>query len=139
MSKKFEFLKSREEVFPGGTIRRANKSTFPALKGFTLQSLILEKGAVRHPHIHTNAAQMDFVVTGTARVGIAGPGYVEIHDVVAGDVTFIPTGHLHWIENTGDGDLHFLLMLTNEEADTMELSAMLDAVPESVRSYCKAK
>ncbi len=137
MSKKFEFLKSAAESFPGGTIRRANKKSFPELKGFALQSLILEKGAVRHPHIHTNAAQMDFVVSGVARVGITGPDYSEIHDVSQGDVTFIPPGHLHWIENTGDEPLHFLLMLTNEDADTIELSAMVDSVPVNVAAFGK--
>ncbi len=138
MSKKFEFMRSPAESFSGGTIRRANKQSFPELKGFALQSLVLEKGAVRHPHIHTNAAQMDFVVSGTARVGITGPGYSEIHDVGPGDVTFIPPGHLHWIENSGDGQLHFLLMLTNEEADTLELSAMVNSVPPAVAAFGKS-
>ena len=129
MSNKFEFLKSDAEELPGGTIRRANKKTFPVLEGLSLQSLILNPGAVREPHVHPNAAQMDFVVSGSGRVGIVGPGDTQVHEVSAGDVTFIPSGHLHWIENIGQENLHFLLVLANEAADTIELTEMLAAIP----------
>lgn len=88
----------------------------PALEGFALRSIVLEAGGKREAHTHPNAAHMDFVVSGSARIGIVGEkDDVEIHEVTAGDVTFIPRGYFHWIENTSKERVHFLLILNNAE------------------------
>lgn len=69
---------------------------------------------------------MDYVVSGNARIGIIGQGTdTEIHDVSEGDMTFIPTGYFHWIENTSKKPVHFLLVLNNEEAETIEFRDVL--------------
>jgi oxalate decarboxylase/phosphoglucose isomerase-like protein (cupin superfamily) len=121
MTKKFSLLNSAPETFPGGEMKRANKKTFEALKGFALQSITLQPGGKREAHTHPNAAQMDYVVSGKARIGIIGQGTdVEIHDVSVGDVTFIPTGYFHWIENTSKEPVHFLLVLNHEDPQTIE-------------------
>lgn len=129
MTKKFSLKGSTPEKLPGGEIKRANKQTFEALKGFALHSIVLQPGGKREAHIHPNAAQMDYVLSGKAKIGIVGEGSdVEIHDVTEGDVTFIPTGYFHWIENTSDAPVHFLLVLNHEEPQTIELSDVLAAL-----------
>src|SRR5436853_7848297 len=116
MSKKFNLLAAKSEKFPGGEMRRANKQTFSALDGLALQRVVLEPGAKREAHSHPNAAQMDYVVSGRARIGIVGEGDdIEIHDVSEGDVTFIPTGYFHWIENKSSRPVHFLLVLNHSD------------------------
>jgi oxalate decarboxylase len=129
MKRKFNLLAAKAEKFQGGEIRRANKKTFPVLDGFALQSIVLEPGGKREAHSHPNAAQMDFVVSGAARIGIVGEGKdVEIHNVREGDVTFIPTGYFHWIENKSTKPVHFLLILNHAEPKTIELKSVHSAV-----------
>jgi oxalate decarboxylase/phosphoglucose isomerase-like protein (cupin superfamily) len=43
----------------------------------------------------------------------------------------VPQGFLHWIENTGDSELHFLVVLSHAEPETIELSEMLGEIPRS--------
>lgn len=116
--------------FPGGTFFRANKRRFPALHGLAIQMLKLKPGAVREPHSHPNAEQLDFCVSGHARVGIIGPeGHRQLLELHDGDISFVPRGYIHWIENIGSGQLHFLVILSNEIPETIELSETLGGVP----------
>jgi oxalate decarboxylase/phosphoglucose isomerase-like protein (cupin superfamily) len=114
-----------------GKLYRANKDNFSALAGLAVQTLKLEKGSVREPHMHPNANQLDYCITGTARVGIVGPGnYKQYLDLKPGDISFVPQGYLHWIENTGEGPLHFQVVLSHERPETIEISEMLSGVPK---------
>ncbi len=130
MSNSFKFETSKPFRFPGGTLHRATKKKFPALRSLAVQALHLKAGAVREPHVHPNAEQLDYCVSGKARVGIVGPeGHRQLLDLEAGDISFVPQGYVHWIENVGKGDLHFLVVLSHEEPETIELSEMLSGVP----------
>jgi oxalate decarboxylase/phosphoglucose isomerase-like protein (cupin superfamily) len=116
--------------FSGGTFFRANKKHFPCLKGLAVQQLKLKPGAVREPHSHPNAEQLDYCVSGHARVGIVGPeGQKQLLDLHDGDISFVPRGYVHWIENVGSGQLHFLVILSHEMPETIELSETLVGVP----------
>ena len=116
--------------FTGGTFFRANKKQFSCLKGLAVQMLKLKPGAVREPHSHPNAEQLDYCVSGHARVGIVGPeGEKQLLDLHEGDISFVPRGYVHWIENVGQGQLHFLVILSHEMPETIELSETLVGVP----------
>src|SRR3954452_18102961 len=107
----------------GGTMHHAYRENFPALRGLAIQTFRLEEGGLRAPHVHPNAAQLDYCVSGSARVGLIGPdGDVQLLDLNPGDISFIPQGHIHWIENRGRGPLHFLLVLASDEPETIMLS-----------------
>ena len=128
----FKFETSRPREFPGGSLFRATKKEFPALRGLAVQALHLAEGAVREPHVHPNAEQLDYCVSGTARVGIVGPeGHQQLLDLEEGDISFVPQGYVHWIENTGPGELRFLVTLSHEEPETIELSEILAEVPKT--------
>ena len=116
--------------FAGGTFFRANKKQFPSLKGLAVQMLKLKPGAVREPHSHPNAEQLDYCLSGHARVGIVGPeGHKQMLDLHEGDISFVPRGYVHWIENAGSGQLNFLVILSHEMPETIELSETLSGVP----------
>ena len=51
---------------PGGLVRRANQAHFAVLRGLAMFSLQLEPGAKRAPHLHTNAAELDYLICGKA-------------------------------------------------------------------------
>ena len=131
MKNMFRFEKSEPFKFPGGTLHRATKKKFPVLNCLAIQALHLKKGAIREPHIHPNAEQLDYCVSGKARVGIIGPeGHKQLLELDAGDISFVPQGYVHWIENIGQGPLHFLVVLSHEEPETIELSEILSGIPK---------
>jgi oxalate decarboxylase/phosphoglucose isomerase-like protein (cupin superfamily) len=69
-------------------------------------------------------------MSGHARVGIVGPeGHKQLLDLHQGDISFVPRGYVHWIENAGSGELHFLVILSHELPETIELSETLSGVP----------
>ena len=129
----FKFEKSADHAeLPGGTLLRLTQEKFPALKGTALNAIHLKPGAIREPHVHPNCAQLDYVVSGSAKVGIIGPGQeVQIMDLEAGELSYVPQGWLHWIENTGKSELHTLIMLTHELPETIEFSDMLSQIPNA--------
>ena len=130
MENKLSADKFERIEFPGGTFFRANQKRFPALHGLAIQMLKLKPGAVREPHSHPNAEQLDYCVSGQAQVGIIGPdGHKQLLELRDGDISFVPRGYVHWIQNTGSGQLHFLVILSHENPETIELSETLSGVP----------
>ncbi len=126
----FKFISSEPKKFSGGSLWRASAANFSALHGLAIQALDLKAGALREPHVHPNANQLDYCVSGHARVGIVGPeGHRQYLDLAEGDISFVPQGHLHWIENLGKEPLRFLVVLSHEEPETIELSDMVGGVP----------
>ncbi len=126
----FRFMSSKPQKFKGGSLWRASFTNFSALRGLAIQALDMEAGSLREPHIHPNANQLDYCLSGRARVGIVGPGrYRQCLNLSEGDISFVPQGYLHWIENIGDKPLKFLVVLSNEEPETIELSEMVAGVP----------
>jgi oxalate decarboxylase/phosphoglucose isomerase-like protein (cupin superfamily) len=126
----FNFEASEPVEFDGGLLFRATKKKFGALNKLAIQGLRLKAGAVREPHVHPNAEQLDYCIEGNARVGIVGPeGERHSLDLGPGDISFVPQGYLHWIENVGEDELRFLVVLSHEEPLTIELSEMLAGVP----------
>lgn len=112
---------------------RITSQNFPCLKALSLQDLNMEPGEARNAHIHPNAHQIDYVLSGRGRVGIVGPdGQQHLLDLAAGDAAFVPRGYLHWIENNGDSPAHFLLVVSHETPETIELADMIAGTPETV-------
>jgi mannose-6-phosphate isomerase-like protein (cupin superfamily) len=98
-------------------VKNPHKHTYPPIQGRVLESIVLQPGGHREAHLHPNTAQVDFVVSGEARIGILGQAdEVEIRYAYEGEVAFIPMGCGHWIENMSDTAPLLVLVLANEEA-----------------------
>jgi oxalate decarboxylase len=122
-------------VAKGGTIQEANQSTFPALagNGLAVYLLTLQPGAVRIPHWHPDAAEMDYVLTGKARVGLAFPnGEWERFDLEPGEIAILPQGWFHYIENIGEDVLQMLVIFSNSNPNDIGLSVGFQAIPTEV-------
>lgn len=127
----FEDMSRRE--FDGGMLRGVTEENFPVLSGLSYQQVDLDVGAIREPHVHPNAAQLDVVLSGRARIGIVGPGdYRQLLELDPGDLAFTPRGYLHWIENIGRENLTCGLILSSERPETIELSEMLGGTSREV-------
>ena len=122
-------------VAKGGTIQEANQSTFQALSGndLSIYLLTLEPGAVRIPHWHPDAAELDYVLSGKARVGLGFPdGEWERFDLAAGQIAILPQGWFHYIENVGEETLRMLVIFNNSAPNDIGISQGFQAIPKEV-------
>lgn len=110
---------------PGGLVRRANQARFPVLRGLAMFSLQLDPGAMRAPHLHTNASELDYVISGKARVGLVDASGTKLtYDLTAGMIAFFPQAWTHWMENVGDEPLLAIFADSNEQPITIEVAAI---------------
>ena len=58
--------------------QQQTRITFPILKGM-VRTLYVEEGGIREPHWHPNAAELDYVAKGRARMTIFSHGGTLIH------------------------------------------------------------
>jgi oxalate decarboxylase/phosphoglucose isomerase-like protein (cupin superfamily) len=130
---RFLFQRKNQSNPPANEFFRISAANFSALKSLSVQDLDMDPGQLRAPHVHPNANQMDLCISGKGQVGIVGPGGEQhLLDLEEGDAAFIPQGYLHWVENTNTSKSRFILMVSHEEPQTIELSEMNAGVPPSV-------
>jgi oxalate decarboxylase len=117
----------------GGNAREATKSTFPALDGMAIFSLRLEAGAVRIPHWHPNANELDYCVEGRAEFNLVGPDTdpspVKTNfEIGKGEIAFMPQGWFHSIRNPGPGELHILVIFSSDTPNDIGISIGLSGM-----------
>lgn len=136
MQFKFDLKGSPPQVkAKGGTIQEANQSTFPALQGngLSIYLLTLHPGAIRIPHWHPDAAELDYCLAGTARFGLAFPdGEWQRFDVAAGEISVIPQGWFHYIENVGSETMRMLVIFNSSSPNDIGISEGFQAIPREV-------
>jgi oxalate decarboxylase len=106
-------------VAKGGTIQEGNQSTFPGLagNGLSIYFLTLQPGAVRIPHWHPDAAELDYVLAGKARVGLGFPdGEWQRFDLGAGEIAM----------------LQMLVVFNNSAPNDIGVSVGFQTVPKEV-------
>jgi oxalate decarboxylase len=119
----------------GGTIAIASKGNFGVLEGITLFDLRLNPAGIREPHWHPNAAELDYVVSGKAKMVILSPhGDRDEFIVGEGDVVFIPPAYFHYIENIGDEEMHFAVFFNHESPEDIGISGAMGAYSNEVLS-----
>jgi oxalate decarboxylase len=122
-------------VAKGGTIQEANQGTFPALagNGLAVYLLALQPGAVRIPHWHPDAAELDYCLAGKARIGLGFPsGEWQRFDLAPGQIAILPQGWFHYIQNVGDEPMRMLVIFNNSAPNDIGVSVGFQAVPKEV-------
>lgn len=122
-------------VAKGGTIQEANQSTFPELSGngLAIYLLVLEPGAVRIPHWHPDASELDYCLSGKAQIGLSSPGGEwEQLSLEAGQIAILPQGWFHYIKNAGDEPLRMLVIFNNSAPNDIGISEGFQAIPKDV-------
>lgn len=119
----------------GGTVALGNANSFPILSGLACYSLHLRSGGIREPHWHPNAAELDYIIKGRAKMTILSPGgEADTFEVKAGEIVFIPPGYLHYIENIDVDDTHFAVFFGHERPEDIGISGALSAYSNEVLS-----
>lgn len=117
----------------GGTVRMSNSFLMPSLNGLSLYSVNLAKEGAREPHWHPNAHELNYLISGTARITLLSPGgNVDTFDLKAGDMSFLPKGYLHHIENTGSDPARFAIFFNHTSPSDIGLSGCLGAYSNEV-------
>ncbi|KAI0147899.1 Bicupin, oxalate decarboxylase/oxidase [Hypoxylon sp. NC0597] len=134
----------------GGSVKFLDPLTFPVANMFSAALVVLEPGAMREVHWHTDSDEWTYFLQGSARITVyQAPAASATYDFTAGDVGYIQKSNGHYIENTGTDDVIFLevlqankftdisaaqwLALTPRQIikDTLNLTdAVLDAIPK---------
>ena len=126
---------SPQVVAQGGTIQEANQTTFPQLagNGLSIYLLTLQPGAIRIPHWHPDAAELDYVLSGTAQIGLAFPGGEwTTFPLTPGQIAILPQGWFHYIQNTGNDTLQKLVIFSNSNPNDIGISEGFQAIPNEV-------
>jgi oxalate decarboxylase len=104
----------------GNTIREANQEDFPVLKGNGVAFFMIDMkpGALRVPHWHPNAWELDYCLQGEAEFWIVGPDNTkntvkQVVHLYPGQLVFIPQAWFHAIKCVSATDLKLLLTFNN--------------------------
>ncbi len=117
----------------GGSVIFGRADDFPILDGLAMYSLRMTGRAVREPHWHANAAELNYVIDGSVRLTIVSPGgAVETVDLTAGDISYIPRAYFHHIETLGDDAAHLAVFFDHEQPADNGISAALSAYSSPV-------
>ncbi|MFC4087083.1 cupin domain-containing protein [Amycolatopsis samaneae] len=140
----FSLNKSAPTVFNGGTLRGADKDTFPVLTEDQKGSVFLihlDVGGIREPHWHPTAWELNYVISGTAKwtiLGTHGDKHYHNSEFVAhqGDLVFAPQGFFHYFENGSKTQGLDVLAVFNtsvgEPADDIGIVGALNSLPRDV-------
>jgi oxalate decarboxylase len=118
----------------GGTVSLGNANNFAILKNLACYLLTLKPKGIREPHWHPNAAELDYVISGRARMTIFSPGdNVDTFEVGPGEIVFIPPAYFHYIENlNGSEDMQFAVFFNHERPEDIGLSGAFGAYSNEV-------
>ena len=132
-SNKFDFARIEPQVVrAGGTVKECTGENFPVLVDNAAASflLVLEPGAVREPHWHPNAWEVDVPLSGHGRLGVANPDDTfSVQDILPGQIGFIPQGYAHYIENVGSEEMRWVVVFNNTQPDDIGLSTTFAGMP----------
>lgn len=130
---KFPLTRTAPQVkTKGGTVVECTVKNFPVVgqSDAAIFLLTLEPGAVREPHWHPNAWELEYVVSGKARLGVVLPnGTFDLVDLEPGDVGFVPRGWAHYIENIGNTVMKMPIVFGNNQPDDIGLSTFFSGLP----------
>lgn len=112
----------------GGWVKIANQYTLPHLKGLAAFSLNLKNKGIREPHWHPNCHELNYVLCGQVKITLMFPGgSFETFELSAGDISFLPAGYLHDIENIGAEDARLIVFFNHELPEDIGFSGAFGA------------
>jgi oxalate decarboxylase len=122
---------SAPQRYAAGTVRWGTAEQLPTLHGVAMASERIDPHSLREMHWHVNAHELGYCLAGQGRMGIfSSDGTGDTFDLGPGSISFVPEGYAHYIQNTGEEELHVLLTFTHEQPETIDLSQALPGFPQ---------
>ena len=92
--------------------------------------LTLQPGAVRIPHWHPDASELDYILQGKAQISLGFPdGEWERFELTTGQIAILPQGWFHSIQNVGEDVLRMLVIFNNPNSNDIGISIGFQAIP----------
>jgi oxalate decarboxylase len=106
-----------------------NADNFPILAGMGAALLRLQKGGVREPHWHANAAELSYCIAGNAKMTIYSPNARrDTFTINPGQLSFVPRGYWHDLENVGNEEARFVIVYNNERPEDLGISGSVGSM-----------
>jgi oxalate decarboxylase len=116
-----------------GERTKVYSGNFPILKGMSLYRLKLCLGGIREPHWHPNADELGYCLHGQVLVTFYHTGDCKQTFLVqTGEVFFIPSGALHYIQNVGKDNAELILQFSHENPEEFGLSLSMGMFSNAV-------
>ena len=135
----FHLARFAPNSFDGGSLTGATAENFKILTGQAASVYMarLEPGAVREPHWHPMAWEVNFVISGRVKWAVLGSrGSHDVFEASTGDLVFVPPGHFHYFENPSEDEDLVVLIVFNTSAsepdDDIGIVASLSVIPPDV-------
>jgi oxalate decarboxylase len=129
----FDFSKEKPKVdTEWGTVTEATVKNFPILNGSdaAVFYVTIKPGALREPHWHPNAWEIDVVLEGAVELGVVNPdGKTQIVKLEKHTVGFIPQAWAHFIRNPEKTEAKLMLSFGNNAPNDVGLSTMFGGMP----------
>lgn len=120
-------------IEPAGTITEATGDNFPVLEGnrAAVYFLTMKPGAVREPHWHPDAWELDIPLSGRGRLGVVNTDDTWSTQELrpSSEVGFVPQAYAHYIENVGTDELRWIVVFNNNIPGDIGLSTMFGGMP----------
>jgi oxalate decarboxylase len=124
---------SPQFISPIGSRTLMNADNFPILQGMGAALLRLQKGGIREPHWHPNAAELSLCINGNAEITIFGNNAArDTFTIKSGDLTFVPKGYFHDIQNIGDVEAKFVIVYDSDRPETLGISSAVGSLSPRV-------
>lgn len=118
---------------PGGRVRIADSSNFPAASTIAAALVEIEPGGMRELHWHPNADEWQYYLSGQGCMTVyAATGSARTFDYQAGDVGYVPFAMGHYVENTGGELLRYLEMFRSSRFADVSLQQWLGLTPRDL-------
>ncbi|WP_433660663.1 cupin domain-containing protein [Nocardia sp. CA-128927] len=139
----FRLTAAEPDRYDGGTLRGAHEGTFPVLAGqqASVYFVELEIGAIREPHWHPTAWELNYIISGKADWTILGthPDGTYRNDAFEakqGDLVFVPQGFFHYFGNASTEQPLQVLVVFNTSAqepnDDIGIVATVNSLPREI-------
>ncbi|VFJ14627.1 cupin domain-containing protein [Candidatus Nitrosocosmicus franklandus] len=118
---------------PLGSITRMDADNFPILRGMAGSLLRLKKkGSLQIPHWHINSVELNYCLSGKARMTMYGNGKKDAFILNPGQLTFVPKGYWHDIENIGEEELKVIMVHDDERPTQISLTESVQSLPKDI-------
>jgi oxalate decarboxylase len=115
---------------PGGRVRIADSTNFPASRTIAVARVEVAPGGVREMHWHPTDDEWQYYISGAGRMTVfAANGKARTFDYRPGDVGSVPRAMGHYIENTGPDDLVLLEMFRTDKFSDISLEQWMALTP----------
>jgi oxalate decarboxylase len=115
-----------------GSMTRMNADDFPILSGMGGSLLRLKKGGIQAPHWHVNSGELNYCLSGKAKMTIYGNAQKFTFTINSGQLTFVPKGYWHNIENIGEEELKVIIVYDNERPQDISVVEAVHSLPKEV-------